>query len=65
MHVYNSVYNYCVNSEQLGHRGIDVFVRHKEIFPNRQMIKFQCIQANNHGRMDSIHQGKFIVYEYA
>ena len=51
-----------MNSEQLGHRGIDVFVRHKEIFPNRQMIKFQCKRANNHGRMDSIHQGKFVVY---
>ena len=63
VHVYNSVYNDRVNSEQLGHRGIDVFVRHKEIFPNCQMIKFQCKRANNHGRMDSIHQGKFVVYE--
>ena len=27
--IYISVSNYCVNSEQLGHRGIDVFVRHK------------------------------------
>ena len=38
MHVYNSIYKYCLNSEQLGHRGMDVFVRHKEIFPNYQMI---------------------------
>ena len=43
--------------------GIDVLVRHKEIFPNCQMIKFQCKRANNHGHMDSIHQGKFVVYE--
>ena len=38
MHVYNSVYNYCVNSEQLSNRGIDVFVRYKETFQNYQMI---------------------------
>ena len=37
--IYISVNNYCLSSEQLGHRGIDVFVRHKEIFPNYQMIE--------------------------
>ena len=36
--IYISVNNYCSSSEQLGHKGIDVFVRHKEIFPNYQMI---------------------------
>ena len=65
--IYISVNNHCLSAEQLDHRGIDVFVRHKEIFPNYQMIYIISVQTRKYKSwtyhdMDSIHQGKLVVH---
>ena len=58
---YISVNNYCLSSEQLGHRGIDVFVRHKL---SNDIISVQTgkYKSWTYHDMDNIHQGKLVVH---